>query len=249
MQRREFLIGTATAGAVGLSGCLSTAQQATDTGDAGDSDGGRTITVTGSAEMQAAPDRAIIEATVEATGDSAAAVRDELSTRSESLRQALREHGLADDQLTTGRFAIRPQHDPRRPVDDEPSEPGYEGTHTITIEVDDIDATGDVIDTAIDGGADSIGRIEYTLSDSTRASLREDALQAAVDNARDEADVLADRVDASIVSVQHLNAAGGGVSPTYERYAVAEDAAGGSTELQPEDVTVDARIEVTYRIN
>src|SRR6056297_1992350 len=138
MQRRDFLIGTATAGAAGLSGCLSTAQQATDTGSTADSDGDRTITVTGSADMQAAPDRAIIEASIEATGDSAAAVRDELSTRSESLRQALRDGGVADDQLTTGRFAIRPRRDPRRPADDEPAEPGYEGTHTITIDVDDI---------------------------------------------------------------------------------------------------------------
>jgi len=245
MHRRDFLIGTATAGAAGLSGCLGTAQQATDTGD---NDGDRTITVTGSADMQATPDRAVIEASVEATGDSAAAVRDELSTRSESLRQALRNAGLSDDQLTTGRFAIRPQYARREPGT-EPEQTGYEGTHTITIDVEDIDATGDVIDTAIDGGADSIGRIEYTLAESTRESLREDALKAAVDTARDEADVLAARVDSRVVSVQHLNAAGGGVSPTYERYDVAEEASGGSTELQPDDVTVSASVEATYRID
>ena len=247
MQRRDFLIGTATAGAAGLSGCLSTAQQATDTGSTADSDGDRTITVTGSADMQAAPDRAVIEASVEATGDSAAAVRDELSTRSERLRQALRDAGLSDDQLTTGRFAIRPQYARREPGT-EPEQTGYEGTHTITIDVEDIDATGDVIDTAIDCGADSIGQIEYTLAESTRDSLREDALNAAVDTARDEAAVLAARVDSQVVSVQRLNAAGGGLSPTYERYA-AEDAAGGSTELQPDDVTVSASVEATYRID
>lgn len=245
MQRREFLIGTATTGAAGLSGCLGTAQQATDTA-AGDGVG-RTITVTGSAEMQAAPDRAVIEASVEATGDSAAAVRDALSTRSDSLRQALRNAGLDDDQLTTGRFAIRPEYDRREPGA-EPEPTGYEGTHTITIEVDNVDATGDVIDTAIDGGADSIGQIEYTLAESTRESLREDALKAAVDTARDEAAVLAARVDSRVVSVQQLNAAGGGLSPTYERYA-AEDAASGSTALQPDDVTVSASVEATYRID
>ena len=245
MQRREFLIGTATTGAAGLSGCLGTAQQATDTA-AGDGVG-RTITVTGSAEMQAAPDRAVIEASVEATGDSAAAVRDALSTRSDSLRQALRNAGLDDDQLTTGRFAIRPEYDRREPGA-EPEPTGYEGTHTITIEVDDVDATGDVIDTAIDGGADSIGQIEYTLAESTRESLREDALKAAVDTARDEAAVLAARVDSQVVSVHRLNAAGGGLSPTYERYA-AEDAASGSTALQPDDVTVSASVEATYRID
>lgn len=244
MQRREFLIGTATAGAAGLSGCLGTAQQPAD-GSA--SDGGRTIRVTGSAEMQAAPDRAVIEASVEATGDSAAAVRDELSTRSDALRQALRDAGLNDDQLTTGRFAIRPQYDRREPGA-EPAPTGYEGTHTITIEVDDVEATGDVIDTAIDGGADSIGRIEYTLAESTRESLREEALHAAVDNARDEADVLAARVDSRLGAVQHVSTSGGGLSPTYDRYAAAEDAAGGSTELQPEDVTVSATVTVTYRL-
>ena len=246
MQRRDFIIGTAAAGAAGLSGCLGTAQQATDAA-AGGGDSGRTVTVTGSAEMQAAPDRAVIEASVEATGDSAAAVRDELSTRSDSLRQALRNAGLDDDQLTTGRFAIRPQYNRREPGA-EPEQTGYEGTHTTTIEVDDVDTTGDVIDTAIDGGADSIGRIEYTLSASTRESLREDALKAAVDTARDEADVLAARVDSQVVSVQRLNAAGGGLSPTYERYDVAEEASVGSTELQPDDVTVSASVEATYRI-
>jgi len=247
MQRRDFLIGTATLGAAGLSGCLGTTQQATDTA-AGDGDSGRTVTVTGAAEMQAAPDRAVIEASVEATGDSAAAVRDTLSTRSDSLRQALRDAGLSDDQLTTGRFAIRPQYDRREPGA-EPEPTGYEGTHTITIEVNDVDTTGDVIDTAIDGEADSIGRIEYTLSASTRESLREEALKAAVDTAREEAAVLAARVDSQVVSVQRLNAAGGGRSPTYERYAVAEDAAGGSTVLQPDDVTVSASVEATYRID
>ena len=246
MQRRDFIIGTAAAGAAGLSGCLGTAQQATDAA-AGGGDSGRTVTVTGSAEMQAAPDRAVIEASVEATGDSAAAVRDELSTRSDSLRQALRNAGLDDDQLTTGRFAIRPQYNRGEPGA-EPEQTGYEGTHTTTIEVDDVDTTGDVIDTAIDGGADSIGRIEYTLSASTRESLREDALKAAVDTARDEADVLAARVDSQVVSVQQLNAAGGGLSPTYERYDVAEEASVGSTELQPDDVTVSASVEATYRI-
>ena len=246
MQRRDFIIGTAAAGAAGLSGCLGTAQQATDAA-AGGGDSGRTVTVTGSAEMQAAPDRAVIEASVEATGDSAAAVRDELSTRSDSRRQALRNAGLDDDQLTTGRFAIRPQYNRREPGA-EPEQTGYEGTHTTTIEVDDVDATGDVIDTAIDGGADSIGRIEYTLAASTRESLREDALKAAVDSARDEADVLAARVDSQVVSVQRLNAAGGGLSPTYERYDVAEEASVGSTELQPDDVTVSASVEATYRI-
>ena len=92
MQRREFIIGTAAAGAAGLSGCLGTAQQATDAA-AGGGDSGRTVTVTGSAEMQAAPDRAGIQARGEASGDSAAGVRAQLYTPPERQPTAPRTPG------------------------------------------------------------------------------------------------------------------------------------------------------------
>jgi len=246
MQRRTFLTATAAAGATALSGCLSTAQSSATGGDSSR----RTITVTGTAEMQAPPDRAVVEVSVEATGDTAASVRDQLSTDSERLTQALREFGLSDDQITTGRFAIREERvPPRRPESETPDEPAYVGTHSFTLDIDDVDSTGDVIDAAIDGGADSVDRIEYTLSEATRNSLREDALQSAVDNARTEADVLAERVDSGIVDIQAVNSAGGGISPSYARFDQEAMADNASTELRPDDVTVSATVDVTYRIS
>ncbi|TQQ83793.1 DUF541 domain-containing protein [Halonotius terrestris] len=246
MDRRTLLLGVAAAGTTALSGCLSAAQSGATGGDSNL----RTITVTGTAEMQAPPDRAVVEVSVEATGDTAASVRDQLSTDSERLTQALREAGLSDEQITTGRFSIREERvPPRLPESETPDEPVYFGTHSFTLDIDSVDSTGDVIDAAIDGGADSIDRIEYTLSDGTRDSLREDALQSAVDNARTEADVLAERVDSGIIDVQHVTSAGGGLSPSYARFDEEAMADAASTDLRPDDVTVSATVEVTYRIS
>lgn len=242
MQRRELLIGTAAVGATALSGCLGTQ---TSSGDSN----ANTITVTGSAETKTAPDRAVVSVSVEAAGNSATAVRDELATQSEQLTGSLRSSGLADDQITSGRFSIRERRERReRPREGEkPAPPVYYGTHSFTIDVDSVDETGSVVDTAIDGGADSVDRIEYTLSESTRAELRQQALKQAVSDARSEAEVLATQVDSQIVDVQQISTNDGGVSPYFADTAVAMEAAG-STELQPGDVTVTANVEATYTV-
>lgn len=241
MQRRELLVGTAAVGATALSGCLGT--QASGTGSTTN-----TITVTGSAETDADPDRAVVEVSVEATGSSATAVRDDLAAQSDGLREALRAAGIDDDRVTTGRFAIRERREPPR-EDEQPTRSVYYGTHSFTIDVDSVDETGRVIDTAIDGGADSVDRIEYTLAESTRTELRQQALEQAVSNARSEAEVLATQVDSRIVDVQQVSTGGGGVSPYFGDTAMATTESAGSTELQPGDVTVSADVEVTYEID
>ena len=57
MQRRELLVGTAAVGATALSGCLGTQTAASGSTT-------NTITVTGSAETKANPDRAVVEVSV-----------------------------------------------------------------------------------------------------------------------------------------------------------------------------------------
>jgi uncharacterized protein YggE len=240
MQRRELLVGTAAIGGTALSGCLGTQTAASGSTT-------NTITVTGSAETKANPDRAVVEVSVEATGSSATTVRDELAAQSDRLTQALRAAGIDDDQITTGRFAIRERREPPR-EGEKPTRSVYYGTHSFTIDVDSVDEVGSVVDTAIDGGADSVDRIEYTLSESTRTNLRQQALEGAVSNARSEAEVLAAQVDSRIVDVQQVTTDSGGVSPYFGDTAVAMESAG-STELQPGDVTISAAVEVTYEIN
>ena len=251
MKRRSLLVGTATVATAALAGCIGSAQ----TSPSGEN---RTLRVNKSGEVAGEPDLAVVSASIEATGQTAGSVRDELSTRSDALYDGLIDEGLGEDSITTGRFSIRERLDRRRiERREEPPETDaeleeyrrYEGTHSFRIEVSEIESVGAIIDTAVDSGADSIDGVVYTLSDEKQAELREDALESAIAEARSEAEFVASEIDASIVEVESVDTSDGSVSPVRRdvEYATAADSAGG-TELRPDDVTVRATASVTYRI-
>ncbi|MFP9061885.1 SIMPL domain-containing protein [Natrialbaceae archaeon A-chndr2] len=268
MNRRTVLIGAATAATTATAGCLGTLA-----GDDGNSDPGsnsatghddtegsrRTIKVSGVGEVSTDPDLARIQAGIQTTGDSAAAVRNELAERGDALYDALVEFGLEEDDITTGRYDIRRRIDRRR-MEREGADPQseddleeyvyYQGTSSFRIEVREIDRTGEVVDAAVDAGADDIGRIEFTLSDEKRAALREDALENALTGARDEATFIAREVDSTLVEAKHVDSSGGDVTPVYDEVTMEDDVADDAreTQLHPDEVTVSARVEVTYTI-
>ncbi len=256
MNRRTFLFGTGTLTTVALAGCTGSAQEA----ESSSSDTERTITVSESGEIEAESDLAVLRASVEATGESAETVRDELAERSDDLYDELVAYGIPEENITTGDFSIRDQVDDRQIEQDGvelQSEEDlqeyiyYEGSHSLTVEIEDIEHVGEVVDTAVDAGADDIGRIEFTLSDETEDELRETALGAAIADARSEAEFVATEVDATVVEAKTVDTSGGEVSPVREDVEMDDtDDAGGdpSTEIHPDEVTVTATVDITYTV-
>jgi len=250
MNRRQLLCGSTTAITAALAGCTAIATDSNGT----DSGSDRTISVSHSGEVAAEPDLARIRTSIEVTGDEPSTVRDELNERADELRDGLLAAGLDDDQVTTDRFQVRDRVDRRRAdaadIDSEADLEQftyYEGTHRFRITVEDTDVVGHVVDAAIDSGADSVDRIEFTLSDDRRAERRNDALESALDGARAEAEFIAAEVDTTVVEVQSVDTTDGRVSPVRaEVDEVAEDTA--DTEIDTDDVTVRATASVRYRI-
>ncbi|MEA1932562.1 MAG: SIMPL domain-containing protein [Euryarchaeota archaeon] len=249
MKRRQLLIGGGTVATAALAGCIGSAQ----TNSSGES---RTLTVSKSGEATAAPDKAVVHVSIEATGDSASAVRTDLSAGSTALNDGLIAAGIPEDDITTGQFNIYERREQTRipeggetGSDGEPQETTrYEGTHSFRIEVGDVESVGSVVDTAVDSGADTVSHIEFTLSEDRRAELREEALDSAIQAAREESEYVAGEVDQSVVGVKSVDTSGGDISPVSRQYDTAEAADSRSTELQPDDVTVRATARITYRI-
>lgn len=265
MHRRTVITGSGALAASLLAGCIGSADNGHDENNPSNGDdensgsGGdpRTVTVSNGGEVEAEPDLAVIRAGVEVTGEDATEVRDELAQRSEDFREALLAAGIDEGDITTGRFNIRERIDERRmqedgvrPESEEELEEYiyYRGTHEFTIEVRDVDEVGEVIDEAVGGGADEIGRVQFTLSDARREDLREEALEEAIDAATAEAAFVADQLDAEIVEATTVDTSGGRVSPVYESAPMddVDDAPG--TDLHPDDVSVSATVDITFTI-
>lgn len=226
-----------------LAGCAGLPGTAADAGGANDLD--RSIEVSAEGEATAEPDRATVRVAVEATGSDPGAVRSELATGDDELRTALYDWGIDEEDVRTERYDIRRTRESREAPDRE----AYRGEHVYAVEVDDVDAVGDVVDVAVDAGADGVERIEFGLSEERADELRDEALADAMGNAHDEADVLAENANLTVTGVYAVSTTNARTSPfTATGLRTEGDDAGGAagTGIETGDVDVTVSVNVVF---
>ena len=242
MQRRRFVTAAGAGLTLALAGCLSSAEEQHDGGTVDEDDADATVEVSGTGTVETDPDMGSFMAAVEASGEEADEVRSQLATDAEAVKEALLDAGLDDDDITTSRYTIR----------EERNGFGYEGTHAYHVEVHDVDAVGEMIDIAVDAGADDIGRVNFTLADETRDAFRGEALERAIEDARSDAEAIAAAKGLEVVGVVHVTTEDSGVRPFHadadEMLAmeVSDDA---GTDIDQGPVTVSARVTIVYALS
>ncbi|MFP4218218.1 MAG: SIMPL domain-containing protein [Salinarchaeum sp.] len=229
MQRRTFLATAAAGLAAGSAGCLATAQS-TDPVQSTDE---TRIRVSGSGTITTDPEIAELTVAVIERGSDATEVGAALADRSQQLRSALLETAIDDADITTSEYRI----------DQDRERDTLRGIHAYRVTVRDLAAVGDTIDLALESGATEVERVTYTISTSTRETLREDALRAAMDDARDTAEVIAVKQGLTITRVDEVTTNQVRVGPIRTEAFAAADTA---TQIDEGQVTVDASVQVVY---
>jgi uncharacterized protein YggE len=216
-----------------------------------------TIVVTGEAEVEAQPDRFVVDAAVQGRGDTQVeALRALAGAQSRLLNAWPRLEGLSSARATTGDISLEPRHDPacentRR--EDSCRIVAYIARTGVSLSGAPAELAGEAVSLASELGANSAHLDEYGLSD--RSSLREQANRAAFEDARRQATLLAEasgRRLGRIVRIQDPTAARQGsddamqidevvVTGSRVRPAV-------SIEAAPEPVVVRARLTVVFEI-
>lgn len=248
MDRRRFLAASSVGAAAAMAGCLGRALGAADERDeAPAAAGGRTdstITVSASGEVETEPDRATVSVGVEARGESADAVTDELAAGAEQLRETFDDLGIPEENVEEGRYRVRPVHGRDGELEE------IRGAHSFEVTVDDVDRVGEVIDAAVEAGADDIGRVNFTIRAETRDELRKDALDEALANADEEAEHVAANRGVELAGTKSVTTSDVRVDPVsrtvgYEM-AEADDAGAPPTEIDADPVSVSASVTVVY---
>jgi len=232
-----LLVATASVIGLGAAGAQSTDESPAD----------RTISVAATGDAEASPDQAVVRVSVTAAGNDSATVRDELASGTERLRTALDDIGV--DYETAG-YSIEEREQPRRPYEeDRPEEsanaPAYRGVHSFTVTVDDTDSVGSVIDAAADAGAE-VNRVELTLSEERRETLRDQAITNAMNDARSQATALADAGDLTVTDVASIEASQSRYRPVAYETAADGGAAAANTVIDSGEVSVTYDVQVTY---
>lgn len=205
--------------------------------------GDSTITVSATGEASAPPDRARLRVAVTATGDDAGAVREDMAADADALRAALADAGVAEDAYETTEYRIA---QPRRPPEQrDASAPAYRGVHGFEVTLADPDRTGAVVDAAVDAGAEIEG-VEFTLSDAARNELRGAAIEAAMTDARSQAEAIARNGDLRVSGVRRVDASQRQFSPVRYEAEAGDAVAPTESALDGGDVSVTYEVTVGY---
>ncbi|WP_306056416.1 SIMPL domain-containing protein [Natronococcus wangiae] len=246
MNRRQFLAGSGVAAAATTAGCVTSAIGSDDPGsmtqtthDSNDNE----IVVSATGEATADPDAASLSVGVEASGDTAEEVTDELAAQADALREAFDDLEIPEENVEEGRYRVHP----RRGRDGDPE--GYEGRHSFQLTIDDVGRIGEIIDELTAAGADDVGRVTFSLQEETRDEIRDEALDDALANADDEARHIADNRGVTIAGTKSVETGDVRLDTVYlDAREVAEDDAadGPPTEIDADPVSVTASVTVTY---
>ena len=125
-------------------------------------------------------------------------------------------------------------------------------SNQITVTVDNIDIVGNVIDTAINAGANSVNSVEFSLKDPQ--SYKDKVLVQAINDAKRKADIIAKTLGKNVVNVVSVNSNNSYIEArTFNSmmYAKAADSAavGASSPIQAGDISVKANVSIVFEIN
>jgi hypothetical protein len=227
-------------GAAGLVLGLAVALSLPSFADTTPSSSNRTVTVTGTSTIKSKPDEAIVSLGVETTARTAEAAMRDNAAKMNEVMVALRDQGIAADDIATAYIQLYPRYD-----DSGRNITGYSASNSINVTVRDMSKVGTVIDRAVGAGANVAGGITFQLSDQSQG--REQALQAAVADARTQADALAQASGASVGQVMRIDAVNAPAPPPvyYDRV---EAAAGASTPVSPPTLETQVTVTVTWAL-
>lgn len=239
---RQPAAAVAVAALLFLAGCSGGLASA-----GGDAGGERTVQVGATGAVETAPDRATVRVAVVATGDDVRGVRERLAENSSAMREALEAEGY---NVTSARYDIDRNRRERHRSGRERDASEFVGRHAFAVRVDDPDAAGDAIVTAVENGATQVERVTFGASEETRRDLRERALAEAMENARTEAEVVAESGDLRLAGVAAASTVSVDAEPVVRREVAhaAADGAGAAppTRIDAGTVTVRAQVYVTY---
>ena len=209
----------------------------------------RTLSVSGSGEALLAPDIAYIYVGVHTENTAAANAVEENTSQTETLVQAIRDFGIDEKDIRTTSFSIYPM-DRFDPATGMPSgEKVYAVDNTVYVTVRDLTKLGDLLDTAVQAGANNINSVQFDVAEKDEALKQ--ARAEAVKDAEAQAQSLAQAAGLSLGEIQSISFFDAQPYPLFDGKgggAMAAEAAAAAIPIQPGQLTFTVSVSVTYAL-
>lgn len=208
----------------------------------------RSITVSGSGFAEVEPDRAIIRMSVVAREPTLDAAQKQVAGAVNNVLKMTDRMKIDRENVDTTGASVRPDYRWNREREEQELR-GYIAERQVTVELEDLDKLGAVMEGAVKAGVNQVSPPQLDSSERREAYRR--ALQAAAEDARANATQLALSLDAklgeviSVNSTDHASRPPGPQPPATRMMAAEADA--GQT-YNPADLSFTATVTVVFAI-
>ena len=205
-------------------------------------DASGTLTVTGTATVNAAPDQATLSLGVTTTGATAAAAMGANNDAASAVIARLIAAKVAERDMQTTGLSLNPNWVMNAAGTAQEIQ-GYTASSTLTVRIDALDAAGAILDAAIADGANTLNGLTFGLTDPR--PLEDDARKAAVADALARAQVLAQAAGETLGPIVSITEGGGGQQPMPMLFKAAADSA---VPLAAGEVGVSAEVTIVWQL-
>ncbi len=216
------------------------------------------ISVSGTGEATSVPDIATFSFTVSEDAKNVADAQKSVTAKTDTITAALKELGIEEKDIKTTDYNVNPKYvyqqascvngycGPGRQIAD-----GYTVSNTISVKVRNTENSGKALSIAGEKGAMNVSGLSLTLDDPSEPE--NEARLKAIDNAREKAEVLADRLGVDLVRiVSYYENSSPYPMPMYAGYDKAMNGAATSQASAPSvslgQNTVTSNVTVSYEI-
>ncbi len=212
------------------------------------------VSTSGTATVKVTPDKVSVTIGVETRGDTAEEAAAANAKLMEKVLVALKDLGIAEDQISTSGYSLWPVYEWRSPpcIDIYPQPPncqpkseitGYAASNSVTVTLDANEDVGKVIDAAVAAGATNVNGAYFFVSTERQEEIRSSLIADAIDNARSRADKAAGAVDMEITGVKSINLNDVYFPVFYKDFAQAN---GASTPILPGQQEISQTVQATF---
>ena len=206
------------------------------------------VTVQGTGQISARPDRASIRLGAEVQADTAAKAQSEVNALVKKALAAIKDAGVSEKNIRTTGLNLYPVYSQQRRStgNDEPRVTGYRASNILQVQVDDLDLVGKVIDAAMEAGINRLEGLNFEIRNDL--PFRREALSAATQEAKNKASAIAQSLGMSLGKVRTIHESGG-VTPFAPQFGrMASMAMAESTPVQPGELQVEGTVTITFEL-
>ncbi|RUO60555.1 SIMPL domain-containing protein [Pseudidiomarina insulisalsae] len=198
-----------------------------------------TLTVAGSATVEATPDEVQLTLNIERSGMDIPALKAHVDDITANLLNYLRQQGVAERHIQSYAIRLFPQY---RYTEGEQKLTGYQVNRRMVVDFTEPQLHTDFLEYALRNGVQRINEPSYRISDAEE--LYRQTVAQAIMNARAKAEHMATAAGTQIIGIREIRESM--QQAPVMRYRMAEMSDSGSNVSLPGQQTVEAQVEVIF---